>query len=119
MKAEKYHGFNFFGAGHNTELVRTFLPVGELGLDELLYSAKGYARNRNFKVLFGTVKELTIVQNDIKVNSPSKVGGEKFQAFILKGKADTVTGEGDDYFVNGEKLSLGFSSYNVNIIEID
>lgn len=115
---EKYYGFNFFGADGKTELVRTFLPLGELALDELLYAAKGYAHNRSFKALFGTIKELTIVENDIKMNSPSKVGGEKLQAFILKRNGDAVTGEGNDYFVNDEKLDLGFESYNVTTVEI-
>ena len=119
MEVGKYYGFNFFGEGNETKLVQTYLPVGQPALEDLLYSVKGYVHHVKFKVLFGTIKELTLFDDVVTGNAASKAGKDKFQAFILKRKNDEVTGEGDDYFVNGKKLDLGFSLYDVSVVEFN
>ena len=119
MEVGKYYGFNLFGESNETELMQTYLPVGQPDLGDLLHSVKGYARSAKFKVLFGTIKELTLFDDVITGNAPSTTGKDKFQAFILKRKNDEVTGEGDYYFVNGKKLDLGFGLYDVSVVEFN
>lgn len=118
MEVDKYYGFYFCGKSFDRKLSQTYLPVDQLELDHLLSEAKDYSNGAEFKVLFGLVKELTLFDGKIRVESPSKVGGEKFQAFIFKREGDEITNKGGDYFVNGEKLDLNFSSYDVTIIEV-
>ena len=113
----KYYGFKFFGNDYDSELCRIPTLVGTSELTELLISASRYSHNLRFKALFGVIKELTFIDGKIKIDSPSKVGREKNQAFIFKRKDDVITGGGNDYFLNGERLDLGFESYDVSIVE--
>ena len=116
---EKYYGFRFFGEGLAADLVQTYLPVGQAALPELLTAAENYAgRVTKFTPLFGVIKELAMFEGEVGGNFPAKVGMEKNQAFILKRSGDVITGEGNDFFLNDKQLSLGFESYDVNIIEI-
>lgn len=120
METEKYYGYYFSGEGFDDrKLCQTYLPVDQLGLNELLDNIKSYLRQVEFKVQFGFIKELTLFDRKIRVNSPSKVGREKLQAFILKRKGDEITGGGDDYFINGGKLDMCFGQYEVSILEIN
>ena len=116
---EKYYGFHFMGDKHKCKLAQTYLPVDQLELNHLLHDAIGYLYNADFKVLFGFVKELKMNNGRVIINSPSKVGKEKYQAFILKRKTDEVRGEGNDYFLNETKIDFNFVQYDVSIIEVD
>lgn len=118
-ETDKYYGFHFCGKGFDRKLCQTYLPVDQLELDHLLHDAIGYTKMVGFKILFGLVKELTLFNGEVRINSPSKVGGEKFQAFILKRKGEEITNEGSDYFINGVKLDMSFQEYNVTILEVD
>lgn len=120
METEKYYGYYFLGEGFDErKLCQTYFPVDQLGLDELLYNIKSYLRKVEFKVQFGFIKELIIVEGKIRLNSPSKVAREKLEAFIIKRKGDEITGESDDYFTNGKKLDMRFGQYEVSIFEIE
>ncbi len=114
---EKYYGFHFMGDNHKSHLAQTYLPVGQLELDHLLQDAVGYLSSANFDVTYGFVKELTLFNGRIAMNSPSKVGKEKYQAFIIKNKNDDVKNESGDYFINGVKIDFSFSLYDVSIVE--
>lgn len=116
---EKYYGFHFMDDNNNFKLSQTYLPVNQLELKHLLSDGVDYSRDAEFKVLFGFIKELTLVNGKVVINSPSKVGGEKYQAFIFKRKGETVNNEGSDFFVNGKKIDFNFIQYNVSIVEVD
>ena len=118
MEWEKHHGFNFYGPDGATELVRTYLPVGQANIEDLLTSAASYAKSVTaFGPVFGTIKEFLMDGDNRRSNYPAKVGAEKNQAFILKRPGEVVTGEGNDYFINDVRLNLGFESYEVHIID--
>lgn len=121
MDTTKYYAFNFAGKDFFTEreLVRTYLPIGQLSLPELLDTAKEYEKGLTFRPIYGLIKEVMWKDNGTPgINSPSRVGGEKFQAFIFKRSGDTITGDGTNYYVNGEKVDLEFGGYSVEIVEV-
>jgi len=117
MSIEKYYGFQFKGENFSSELVKTHLPIDQLGLDHLISDGLDYSLNLKFKALYGLIRELTLFNDDIRVNSPSMVGQEKYQAFIIKRSNDVITNEGGSFFLNGKKIELDFTSYNVTIVD--
>jgi len=116
---DKYYGFHLMGDNHKFHLAQTYLPVGQLWLEDLLQNVTGYLHSADFNVIFGFVKELTVFNERVLINSPSKVGKEKYQAFILKKSTDEIKNEEDIYFINGIKIDFSFSQYDVSIIEIN
>jgi len=116
---EKYYAFRFCGKDLFTEreLARTYLPIGQLSLQELLDAAKDYEQRLPFRPIYGLIKEVAWNGDRPAIESPSRAGKEKFQAFIFKRNGDTVTGSDSDYFVNGEKIDLDFNRYDVEIVE--
>ena len=118
MELEKYYGFYFFGEKYERELSKTHTPVDRLELVDLLLEALNYARGLKFKVLFGLVKELSIYNEKILVESPSKVKCDKFQAFILKRDGDIITCSKDKYSINGKMIDMSFGRYSVSILEM-
>ena len=114
---EKYYGFHFMGDNHKSKTAQTYLPVGQLELEHLLHDAIGYLSEADFPVIFGFVKELTVLNGKVLMTSPSKVGREKYQAFIIKNGKDEIKNEGNDYFINEEKIDFSFSQYEVSVIE--
>jgi hypothetical protein len=116
MEIYNYYGFKFFDSS-NSIISQTYLPVGQCGLEELLIAAENYSHRLTFTPEFGVIKELLVANSEIKSHSPAKLGAEKNQAFIFKRPCDEITGSGEDYFLNGEKLKLGFGSYEVHVVE--
>lgn len=111
----KSYGFSFRGI-NESKLVETLIPVGQFNVDELLGAIKTNIVDLQFIVHYGVIKELLYVKGYSEV---SKVGTDKFQAFILKRKEDTITQDDNkNYFVNGKQIILSFSGYNVSIVEI-
>jgi hypothetical protein len=120
MEIDKYYGFYFSGKSFNDrKLCQTYLPVDQLYLMDLLAQVEGYSHGLEFKANYGFVKELTLFNGDIKVNSPSKVGEEELQAFVIKRKGDVVTNKGKEFIINGEKIDFDFLKYNVNVVEVN
>lgn len=115
---DKYYGFYFSGPDFNRELSQTYLPVGEVDLDLLLSSAADYSRGLKFQPIFGMIKELTLMDGQIRINSPSKVGREQFQAFILKRPDDVILGGPITFYINDCLLDFEFTKYDVNIVEV-
>lgn len=117
---EKFYGFNFCGEGYERMQCRTYILVDQIDIESLLTVVMtSYLGNPKFKVTFGFVKELIFnAKGKVVVESPSKVGGKKYQAFILKRNGDIVTSEGAEFFINGLKIDFSFSLYNVTIIDI-
>lgn len=101
------------------KLIQSFLPVGQLSLDEISYSVKDYLKEIDFTASCCLIKELTIVDNRVAVNKPSKVGEKKLQAFILKKPNSVVTDDNEGaYSIDGQEFSLNFSQYQVTILDV-
>ena len=101
------------------ETCQTCLPIDQLELNHLLHEDRNYSKSVDFEVIFGFIKELTLLNGEVKIEIPSKVGKERFQAFIFKRKNDSIASEGKDVFVNEKKIDFDFSRYDVNIFNID
>lgn len=113
----KSYAFNARGNGE-FKLIDTCLPIGKPNVNELLAVVKNNT-DTGFMVEYGTIREISSFRGQVLVNAPSKVGMEKFQAFILKREGDTITHDDKmNYFINKKQLMLNFSSYDVSIIEI-
>ena len=119
MNIEKYYGFQFCGPDGKRELIKTYLPINQLEIDHLISDGLERSFDLKFKALYGLIRELSLVNEKVRLNIPSKVGGEKYQAFIIKRKGDVITGEGSSFYLNGEKLHLNFISYDVTIIDLN
>ncbi|MES2225014.1 MAG: hypothetical protein V4478_03435 [Patescibacteria group bacterium] len=117
---EKYYGFNFCGESFDFRaLVQTSLPVGQIGLSDILPEIAGSVHGLDFKVRFGFIKELGVHNSKVISNAPSKMDTDRLQAFVLKKPGEKVVLEGTHYFINGKKIHFGgFHHYNVTIIEV-
>jgi len=115
---DKYYGFYFSGPDFNRELMQTYLPVGEVDIDLLLSEVASYSKGLKFKPIFGMIKELTLMDGIVRINAPSKVGREQFQAFILKRSDDVIEGGPITFYINDCLLDFEFTKYDVSIIEV-
>lgn len=120
MEPDIYYGFHFMGqALDQRKLIQSFLPVGQLSLDEIADNVKDYLREIDFNASCCLIKELTLFNGNVAVNKPSKVGGEKLQAFMLKKPSDTINHDNKGvYLINGEEFSLNFTQYDVTILDV-
>ncbi|HEU0085375.1 MAG TPA: hypothetical protein VFQ59_00220 [Candidatus Paceibacterota bacterium] len=114
---DKYYGLYLCGEDFNRKLSNTYLPVGQVSLPELVEDIPSHFKSVGFKVEFGFIKELTCDGERIVIQSPSKVGGDKLQAFLVKKKSDVVTFDETYYYINGKRLDHRFNLYKVTIIE--
>lgn len=115
---DKYYGFYFSGPDFNMELKQTYLPIGEVDLDLLLSEAGSYSRGLKFQPIFGMIKELTLFNGQVRINSPSKVGREQYQAFLLKRHGDVIEGGPITFYVNDGLIDFEFTKYDVSIVEV-
>lgn len=98
--------------------MQSFFPVGRLSLDEFPSIVINYLKSVEFAAVCCLIKELTSIDGVVRSNSPSKIGKEKFQAFLFKRKGDDITNNNGDYVINGVKFNLNFTQYQVHIVTI-
>ena len=110
---------HFCNNDHDMTMFQTPFIVGVASLTDLIQSVPRYIHALDFNAYFGLIKEFTDHGERNTLEVPAKVGKEKLQAFVLKRKGDVITNEGGTFFINGKRLTLDFTLYDVSIVEIN
>ncbi len=88
-------------------------------LERILETVVISSHRLNFKPLYGTIREVSVVGGKKQLDFPSCINTGKIQVFIIKRFGDVITEKGSNIRLNGEKLGVSLKSFynSFNVIE--